>query len=192
MRLGAVLAVALLVAACGSGGSGSATGERPDGLPPEVLGGGDAGGGEAAGGGADEGGFGNADEGGEGQGAGGGVTPGGEGSFLGVWRSSQQSPYGPMQVETIFKPNGQFQQQSSAAGTLITIYGSYDVYEDQAHLRFTLEDWEPKEWCGPLGCEEIHYPEGESHTYRWVDADTLMTAPRHCNGDDCWVTHHRV
>ena len=165
MRLGAVLAVALLVAACGSGGSGAATGERPDGLPPEVLGGGDGGGGAA---------------------------PGGEGSFLGVWRSSQQSPYGPMQVETIFKPNGQFQQQSSAAGTLITIYGSYDVYEDQAHLRFTLEDWEPKEWCGPLGCEEIHYPEGESHTYRWVDADTLMTAPRYCNGDDCWVTHHRV
>lgn len=194
-----VLALLAVAAACGSGGSGATGGARPDGLPPEVMGGGDAvgdgvGDGDAGQGapdglgdaGQDEGGFGDAaDEGGD-------APVGGPGTFFGVWRSSQQSPFGPMQVETIFQENGKFQQESAAGGTLILIWGRFDVYEDQAHLRFTLEGWEPKEWCGPLGCEEIHYPEGESHTYRWVDADTLMTAPRYCTGDDCWVTHHRV
>ena len=190
-----VVTAALLVAGCGDSGSlpqqglGDPKPGDQQGAPGEGAEGGQGGGG-------DEGGFGAADD-EEGFGDGGeedglGTAGAGEGSFLGVWRGTQDTQFGRVQVETIFQQDGTFQQQTAGAGTLITIWGSFDVYEDQTLLRLNLEGWEPKEWCGPLGCTQLQYPTGESHLYRFADEDTLQLALQSCTGDDCWVTYRRA
>ena len=193
--LSLLVALGLMAVACSSGS---------DTLPQQGLGGGkpDEAAGAQAG---DEAGFGDADdepgfgdaggagdEGGLGDAGGEAAAGGGAGSFLGVWRGTADTQVGRLDVEMLFQQDGTFQQQSAAAGTLITIWGDFDVYEDQTLLRLTLKGWEPKKWCGPVGCQEIYYPEGESHRYRFADADTLLLAPASCTGDQCWITYRRV
>jgi len=74
----------------------------------------------------------------------------------------------------VLQPNGSFSHQTRTAGALVTIWGKYRIFADQEMIRLDIESYEPKEWCGPLGCQEITMPAGETHRYSLPDQDTLI------------------
>ena len=41
-------------------------------------------------------------------------------------------------------------------------------------LRLDIRNYEPKQWCGPLGCNPIRMPDGETHHYRFHGPNMLV------------------
>lgn len=105
------------------------------------------------------------------------------GALVGTWRCSFTDPtYGPAQIELILMQNGRFQQQTAyAAGALVTIFGTFRVFQGEALLRLDIERGEPAQACGPLGCTTIIYPAGESHGYTLDGANTLVLTNLNCD-----------
>lgn len=104
------------------------------------------------------------------------------GALVGVWRAQFVDPtFGAGTVDLILMQDGTFQQQTAyQAGSLVTIYGTYRVFEAEGLLRLDIERGEPAEACGPLGCTDIIYPAGESYGYSLVDANTLVLRNINC------------
>jgi hypothetical protein len=95
--------------------------------------------------------------------------------FAGVWRAYVANLAGtPAWVELVMMPDGSFQQQTrTQGGALITIMGGYRVFAEQGVLRLDIRNYEPKRWCGPLGCNPIYMPDGETHYYRFNGPNML-------------------
>jgi len=102
-------------------------------------------------------------------------------SLIGVWDAQFVDPFfGPGAVQLILQANGRFQQQTVyAAGSLVTIVGTFRVFPNEALLRLDIEDGFPDEFCA-LECTPILYPAGESHGYTLVDNNTLVLQPVNC------------
>lgn len=118
-------------------------------------------------------------------------------ALVGVWRSQFNDPiWGPGTVELILMSNGGFQQQTAyAAGSLVTIFGTFRVFPDQSLLRLDIQRGEPRQTCGPLGCTDIIYPAGESHTYSIADVNTLVLTNINCiegTGQVCTFVYGRA
>ena len=47
--------------------------------------------------------------------------------------------------------------------------------QEEQVLRLDLEGASPTEWCGPLGCTQLQWPEGETWQYDMPDRNTLRT-----------------
>jgi len=119
---------------------------------------------------------------------------GGGGPFAGVWNATYTDPtFGRVASQLILQRAGSFQKQDAGldTGTLVTIYGTFRVFSDQSLLRLDITRGEPTQTCGPLGCNPIRYPAGESYTYRFVDANTLLLHFAYCAPDQCNYTYRR-
>lgn len=103
-----------------------------------------------------------------------GPAMGQDAPFAGGWRAETTILDYPAVVDLVLQPNGAFSQQTQAGGALITIWGRYRVFAEQGILRLDIENYEPKEWCGPLGCQPNAVPDGETHRYSFPDRDTLV------------------
>jgi len=103
-----------------------------------------------------------------------GSAMGQEAPFVGGWRAETTILDYPAVVELVVQPNGSFSQQTQTAGSLITIWGKYRVFADQQIIRLDIENYAPKQWCGPLGCQQITMPAGETHRYSFPDRNTLV------------------
>ncbi|MCO6435848.1 MAG: hypothetical protein J5J06_02030 [Phycisphaerae bacterium] len=103
-------------------------------------------------------------------------------ALTGVWRANFVDPnFGSGTVDLILMSDGSFQQQTAyQAGALVTIYGTYRVFTNEALLRLDIQRGEPAEACGPLGCTPILYPAGESYGYTVVDANNLTLQNINC------------
>jgi hypothetical protein len=122
---------------------------------------------------------------------------GAPGALTGVWRSGFSDPFfGGASIELILQNNGSFQQQTLyAAGSLVTIFGTFRVFPDQALLRLDIERGEPTQSCGPLGCTPILYPAGESYGYSLNSDGTLTLLNLNCapgQGGACALVYGRA
>lgn len=118
-------------------------------------------------------------------------------ALVGVWQTSFVDPvFGPASVELILQSNGAFSQQTFyAAGSLITIFGTFRVFTTEALLRLDIQGGEPSESCGPLGCTPILYPAGESHGFTLNGDGTLTLQNLNCApgaGGACVLTYVRA
>ncbi len=114
--------------------------------------------------------------------------------FVGVWQAQYNDPnFGPVSVEMVFQPNGLYSQTTRTYSSLIYIPGSYGVVQ-RGLLRLVIDQRNvyPKETCGPLGCDPIRYPEGETHNYSFPNANTLVMHLAMCAPDQCIITYRRV
>ena len=42
-------------------------------------------------------------------------------------------------------------------------------------VRFDIDDWQPKEWCGPLGCTKILRPPGTTARIQFEGSESLLS-----------------
>lgn len=96
-------------------------------------------------------------------------------TLVGVWEGQQVNPVLGLAtyVQTVLQPGGSYTFMAQAGNLLTRHWGKYDV--GQGFIRFNLEGGKPKEWCGPLGCQEIVWPEEETIFFQWLDANTIQT-----------------
>lgn len=116
------------------------------------------------------------------------------GQFFGVWNAAYTDPnFGRVNSQLILQQNGSFQRQDVGldTGALTTIYGNFQVFPDQKLLRLNIDRGEPTEFCGPLGCNPILYPKGESYTYGFTDPNTLQLHFLYCPPNQCNYTYRR-
>lgn len=103
-----------------------------------------------------------------------GDAPGGGGQLVGIWIGEGVDILGNASViETVLEPTGRFSQTTYSSADPIWIVGTYRLV-DEATIRFTFED-HTRQWCGPLGCQELYFPDGETVFFEFTDANTLVT-----------------
>jgi hypothetical protein len=111
------------------------------------------------------------------------AVPDGAGALAGVWRGQGTDMMGmPAALETVLQPNGEFtQSMQSMSGVNLRIWGRWTA--DASAIDFRIVGWDPKQFCGPLGCSPVTLGGGERVPYRMLDANTLQSGP---------VTFYRV
>jgi hypothetical protein len=113
----------------------------------------------------------------------------------GVWSARQPGVLGDSDVQTVLMIDGTFSSQSRhvESGALVTTTGEWDIFTigDRPMLRFAVEDFEPKEWCGPLGCVAIQIPTGQSQYFHFTDRNTVILREPSCESDACEVIYRR-
>ena len=93
-----------------------------------------------------------------------------EASLAGVWRLS-----GPgFTSDLVIQPSGRFSKldQSQAGKNLIS--GRVSTSQNPPTLRLNIEDWEPKQWCGPLGCVPVQMIAAETYQYEFTNQSILV------------------
>jgi hypothetical protein len=128
--------------------------------------------------------------------AGGGAPDGlNRSDWVGTWRGDVADSFGISQVETVFEADASFNNQVSNPGAnyLLTIWGQWDVltFADGPVLRFTVEGWDPREFCGPVTCTAVSIPTGVSQRFQFLDHDTLVLTTPNCSGPTCTGTYYR-
>jgi hypothetical protein len=120
-------------------------------------------------------------------------TSAGNGSpLVGIWRAQFADIQGnPATVELVLQPNGRYSQQTATGFSLLTIVGTYQFFVDQGILRLNIQQYEPREWCGPLGCSPILLPAGETLQFEMRDRDSLLTRTTGCAPGTCAELFYR-
>lgn len=120
------------------------------------------------------------------------------GQLSGTWRAQYHDDQfaATVKVELVLISTGTFSEQyetiADVGGTsLQTFTGNWEVLPDSV-LRLNIEDWQPKQFCGPLGCSDILKPPGESKRFRFADANTLMISAVECASNCPELPHTRV
>ena len=114
--------------------------------------------------------------------------------FVGVWQFNYTDPTsGPTLVEVIFMTNGSYSQQIRSYAAMFYFPGNYKVVQ-QGLLRITFDqkNMYPRETCGPLGCNPIRYPVGETHNFKFINSSTLVMHLSTCPPNQCTMTLKRV
>ena len=96
--------------------------------------------------------------------------------LVGTWRSSVITQAGQQQVEVVIQANGTYSQQWRGRNILNTFTGRW---RDMGNgiVRFDIDDWQPKEWCGPLGCTKILRPPGTTARIQFQGANRFRATP---------------
>ena len=79
--------------------------------------------------------------------------------LVGIWRATAITQAGKQQVEIVIQANGTYSQQWRGQNVLNTFTRSWRPMRGGL-VRFDIDDWQPRRWCGPLGCTEILRPPG--------------------------------
>ncbi len=96
--------------------------------------------------------------------------------LVGTWRSYAVTQAGQQQVDLVILPNGAYSQQWLGQSVLNTYRGSWGQVGDGV-FRFDIGDWEPKRWCGPLGCTDIVRPPGTTARIEFLGLDRFRAIP---------------
>ena len=94
--------------------------------------------------------------------------------FVGTWRGHAVNAFGQqMPTEVIFMPNGTYTAAAQTGSAMTRHWGRYEVAGNQ--IRLFLHGAEPRQFCGPVGCTRIAWPETETWTVTRFDGRTLET-----------------
>ena len=97
--------------------------------------------------------------------------------ITGTWRGASVDPIGgPQQVEFVIQTNGTYSQQWRGRNNLNTYTGPWRAISEGV-FRFDIVDWEPKEWCGPLGCTAILRPPGATVRIQFQGNNRFTVTP---------------
>jgi hypothetical protein len=96
--------------------------------------------------------------------------------LVGTWRSSAITQAGQQHVELVILPNGFYSQQWRGQSVLNTYRGRWGEVAAGVY-RFDIGDWEPKQWCGPLGCTPILRPPGTTARIEFQGASLFRAVP---------------
>jgi hypothetical protein len=89
-------------------------------------------------------------------------------ALVGIWRSTSWVDLtgAPGRVELVIQPNGNYSRLAqSQSGFQLYIAGTWQVLENYTMLRLNIHNYEPRQWCGPLGCNPIYLPAGETLSF---------------------------
>lgn len=111
--------------------------------------------------------------------------------LVGTWRCNTTFDGFAAVDETVLMQGGAFSNLlRNQVGFMARHWGTYAVGDGV--LRYVYEGHEPTRFCGPLGCQDLHLPDAETVLFRFVDDDTLQTAPSVCMAPPCGCTARRV
>ena len=113
--------------------------------------------------------------------------------LVGVWNCVGIGPRGGrVASQIVLQSNGSYSKQykSLVTGYMTTTFGTYQVGPGQ--LRLNIRRGEPTQTCGPLGCNPIRYPAGESYSFAMPDANTLQLHFNLCASNQCNCTYKRA
>ena len=107
---------------------------------------------------------------------------------IGIWRAQvNDQSGGPQIVETVIQGNGTFSQQWRGRNSLLTYSGQWRMLRADGLFRFEIQDWEPKQWCGPLGCTQIQRPPGSTVQIRFNGPNQMLVSDGGSN-----IIHNRL
>lgn len=115
--------------------------------------------------------------------------------LLGVWDATYPDPYtgAPIYERFVFQEGAFNSLTQTAAGGYTYFAGPYK-WVSAGLIRLTFQQAEPKQFCGPLGCNAIRYPEGETDLIRFPDRNTMIRRVAACPANvtvGCETTYHR-
>jgi hypothetical protein len=93
-----------------------------------------------------------------------------ESDLVGVWR--YQSP--AFSSEIIIQPGLRFQKYDTNAQHQNMISGPITIMKNPPILRLNIQNYEPKQWCGPLGCVPIRMIAAETYRYQLNEQGLLL------------------
>lgn len=113
------------------------------------------------------------------------------GRLVGVWRCHGVFDGFQAVVETVLQANGGFTSMlRNQVGFAMRHWGTYQVVEGA--IRYRYEGHEPRQFCGPLGCQDLHLPDAETVFFRFIDDDRIETRPSVCMAPPCGCVAQRV
>jgi hypothetical protein len=65
----------------------------------------------------------------------------------------------------IIEEGGRYSKMDRQGAAQSLIRGTISITEQPPMLRLNIKDYEPKEWCGPLGCTPIRMIAAENYRY---------------------------
>jgi len=89
--------------------------------------------------------------------------------LVGVW----QWQYGNATSELVIQPDLHFSKLDSQSGAQARISGIVSLNAEPPTLRLNIQDYEPKQFCGPRGCSPIQMIAAESYGFR-LQGDQLV------------------
>lgn len=102
--------------------------------------------------------------------------------MIGVWQAQVNDVSGgPQQVTVVIQANGTYSEQWRGANNLLTNTGRWSVVQGNI-VRFEIVDWQPRQWCGPLGCTQIQRPPGSTVRVTFQGNNTLVAQNLDGNG----------
>ena len=105
------------------------------------------------------------------------ATPAAAQTILGGWTSQSFDQVGGRQLVTlVIKADGTYQEQFRGATTLNTYSGRWFFVQGNI-ARFSIEDWEPKQWCGPQGCVPVSPGPGTTAAITFQNANQFVAQP---------------
>lgn len=115
----------------------------------------------------------------------------------GVWRATYPDPYSgsPVYEEFVFQAGGTFSSLTQLPGGGYTYFAGPYKWVSATLIRLTFQQAEPKQFCGPLGCNPMRYPEGETDLIRFKDANTMIRRVAACPANvtvGCEVVYYRA
>ena len=96
--------------------------------------------------------------------------------LVGTWRATAITQAGKQQVEIVIQANGTYSQQWRGQNVLNTFTGSWRPMGGGL-VRFDIDDWQPRKWCGPVGCTEILRPPGTTARIEFQGANRFRATP---------------
>lgn len=100
---------------------------------------------------------------------------------IGVWQGQMNDG---SYNQVVIQGNGLISQQQSynvaGGSTQLFMRGQWRLISDNV-LRIQVTDYQPRQWCGPLGCQPIRYPEVLHVQFVLTDENTMRL-------QDGWLT----
>jgi hypothetical protein len=104
------------------------------------------------------------------------ASPAGARGIVGVWQGRMNDGSSD---QVVFQGNGQVSQQQTynvgGGSTQLFMSGRWTLVSENT-LRINVTDYQPRQWCGPLGCQPIRYPEVIHVQFVLVDQNTIRLA----------------
>jgi len=104
--------------------------------------------------------------------------------LVGVWRGETTFMGYPAVTESVMQANGTFSTLVKAPGYMGRHWGQWTLPQGGI-LRLVYDGHEPKQFCGPLGCQAIHQVDAETVSFQFVDDNRLVTRPSVCMLPPC-------
>jgi hypothetical protein len=94
--------------------------------------------------------------------------------LVGVWRCE-----GPRFLsEFVIQPDGRYSKLNTIDSQQQWISGHIVLMQNPPTMRLNIQDYAPKEWCGPLGCTPIRMIAAETYQFKLNQHELLLADPQ--------------